>query len=378
MMRFVPAVIILVATAVAGCSSKGQVREPTPLTSIDAPAVAPSLAWSRHVWLGDLFSRLQVVAEADALFVTDRHGHVQALSPQSGEPVWEQSLDVRASAGPGVAGDLVLVGTLDAEVIALSRADGSVRWRSPVSSEVMAVPVGAGDIVVARTVDGRIYGLDAATGEARWQFDRTVPSLTLRGLSKPALLAGRVFAGLDNGRMVGLEGLSGEVAWEQLILAPSGRTELERIADIDAAVAHAGGDLFVASAGGEVAAVDGDTGQVLWRRAVRTTQNMAVVNNTLIVSDRDGVVWALDARTGSAEWKQEALQYRGTTAPAEVAGYIVVGDDQGYLHWLQPETGALVGRHRFGRDGFQGQPMNLDGQLVVQRSDGRVGLLALE
>lgn len=378
MKQFSLIVMALVITGVVGCSSKGKVREPTPLQPIEAPAVDARVQWSRHVWLGGQFSRLQVAAHRDAVFVSDRHGRVQALSPEDGAPIWRQDLDVRASAGPGVTSDLVLIGTLDAEVIALSRADGSERWRSPVSSEVMAVPVGAGQIVIARTVDGRIYGLNADTGETIWQFERTVPSLTLRGLSTPALLAGRVFAGLDNGRMVGLEGLTGVVAWEQLISAPAGRTELERIADIDAAITHAGTDLFVASAGGEVAAIDGETGQILWRRAVTTTHNMAVVDDKLIVSDRDGVVWALDARTGSAEWKQEDLLYRGTTAPAAVEGRIVVGDAQGYLHWLDPASGAFVGRHRFGRGGFQGEPIAVDGQLVVQRRDGRIGLLALE
>ena len=227
-------------------------------------------------------------------------------------------------------------------------------------------------------MDGRTYGLNADTGEELWQFERTVPNLTLRGLSEPTLLGGRVFVGLDSGRMASLEGLTGRVLWEQLISAPAGRTELERIADIDAPIAASARELFVASAGGEVVAVDGDTGQVLWRRPVRTTASMAVVGERLIVSDSSGVVWGLDTRTGSADWKQEGLQYRRTTAPTVQGNYVVVGDMKGYLHWIDPATGAFVGRSRFGRSGFQGAFATLDDQLVVQRGDGRVGVLQVQ
>lgn len=362
----------------AACTSKGKVREPTPLQPLAESQTSSSTLWSRHTWLGRDYSQLQVAAERDAVFVSDRHGEVLALDPETGDRIWRTALDVRASAGPGVLDALVVVGTLDGEVIALSRADGVERWRKSVNSEVMAVPVGAGQLLVVRTVDGRTYGLNADTGEELWQFERTVPNLTLRGLSEPTLLGGRVFVGLDSGRMASLEGLTGRVLWEQLISAPAGRTELERIADIDAPIAASARELFVASAGGEVVAVDGDTGQVLWRRPVRTTASMAVVGERLIVSDSSGVVWGLDTRTGSADWKQEGLQYRRTTAPTVQGNYVVVGDMKGYLHWIDPATGAFVGRSRFGRSGFQGAFATLDDQLVVQRGDGRVGVLQVQ
>jgi outer membrane protein assembly factor BamB len=366
------------AITVAACSGKGKVREPTPLQPLAESQASSSTIWSRHTWLGRDFSQLQVAAQPDAVFVSDQHGEVEALDPESGARIWRNTLGVRASAGPGVLDALVVVGTLDGEVIALSRADGVERWRKSVSSEVMAVPVGAGQLLVIRTVDGRIYGLNSDTGEEIWQFERTVPNLTLRGLSEPTLLAGRVFVGLDSGRMASLEGLTGRVVWEQLISAPTGRTELERIADIDAPIATSASELFVASAGGEVVAVEGETGQILWRRPVRTTSSMAVVGEHLIVTDTNGVVWGLDTRTGSADWKQEGLQYRGTTAPTAQGSYVVVGDMEGYLHWLEPTTGAFVGRGRFGSKGFQGVLATLDDHLIVQRGDGRVGVLQVQ
>lgn len=370
--------LLPLVVAFAACSGKGKVREPTPLQPVEESQASSSTVWSRHTWLGSDFSQLQVAAEPDAVFVSDRHGEVQALDPSSGERIWRNALDVRASAGPGVLDALVVVGTLDGEVVALSRADGSERWRKNVNSEVMAVPVGAGQLLVVRTVDGRTYGLNADTGEEIWQFERTVPNLTLRGLSEPTLLAGKVYVGLDSGRMASLDGLTGRVVWEQLIAAPSGRTELERIADIDAPIAASANELFVASAGGEVVAVDAETGQILWRRPVRTTTSMVTVGERLIVTDTNGVVWGLDTRTGSADWTQEGLQYRGTTAPTQQGRLVVVGDMKGYLHWLDPNTGAFVGRGRFGSKGFQGVLATLDDQLVVQRGDGRVGVLQVQ
>jgi len=374
------ALLVAAALLAAACSSKGKVREPAELVDIKEPVLKADTAWSQSagVGAGGRFGALRLAVEADALFAADTKGRVFAFGPQKGEKLWQTDTGARVVAGPGVSGKLVLVGTLDGEVIALGRADGKEQWRSRISSEVMAAPVGNGDVVVARSVDGRVYGLSAAKGERLWTLDRSVPNLTLRGLSVPLLAGNRAYVGFDNGRLGALNLTDGKPAWEQVIAVPTGRTELERLTDVDAALLDNGKDLFAASFGGEVACLDGDSGQVLWRRSIRSYTGFAEVGDVVVVTDESGVVWALDSRTGAAAWKQEGLLNRRLSAPAEFGGRIVVGDFEGYLHWLDPKDGRLVARSRAGSDPIRNAPVAGEGLLYVLNDSGRVSAVAVK
>lgn len=372
--------ILLAAVCAVACSSKGKIREPAKLTSIEAPAIKPETAWSVSAGKGNAggFGALRLALEPDALFAADVDGKVFAFNPKTGDRLWENRTYLRVIAGPGVSGDLVLVGTLDGEVIALNRADGIEKWRRRLSSEVMAAPVGNGDVIVARSGDGRVYGLTAAKGDRLWLQDRSVPNLTLRGMSVPLVAGNRVYVGFDNGRLAALNLSDGTPAWEQVVAVPAGRTELERLTDVDANLLDNGKDLFAASFGGEVACLDGDTGQVLWRRTIKSYSGFAEAGDFVVVTDESGVVWALDARTGAAAWKQEGLLNRRLSPPAVFNGQIVVGDFEGYLHWLDPKDGHIVARSRAGSDPIRVAPVVGDGLLYVLNNEGRISAITVK
>lgn len=375
------ALAILVAGAIlAGCSGDGNVREPAELQDIVSPQLKPARKWSGDAGSGSgaIFGGLRLAVERDAIFAADVKGHVYAFDPASGKRIWHAQTKTRLISGPTVSGNAVLVGTLDGEVLALKRADGAPLWQSLVSSEVMAAPVGDGDIVVARSVDGRIYGLSAVSGSKLWTFDRSVPNLTLRGLSEPLVYGGRVFAGMDNGRIAALRASDGQAIWEQAVAVPAGRNELERLTDIDAALLGVGREIYAVSFGGELACIDGETGQVLWRRAVKSYSGLALAGDRVIVSDEGGVVWALDARTGAAAWKNEDLKYRRLSAPAVFGERIVVGDFEGYLHWLDPKDGRIVARNRAGSEPIRVAPVPADDLLYVMNTGGTITAVAAQ
>jgi len=336
---------VALAAALGACSS-GPVREPAELTSIEQARVDPDVVWDKSPGNGDggLESGLRLWVEDGLLVTADSAGDVYALDPKDGRKLWDAETEARLVSGPTVYHDVVLVGTLDAEVIALKRKDGSLAWRVKVSSEVLAPPVGDSGIVVVRCGDGKIFGLSAESGARRWSFDRAVPPLTLRGMSQPLVVDGVAVVGLDNGRAVALRVETGEVLWEEVVSAPEGRTELERIVDVDAELLAAGGGLFALSFGGELTAIGLQEGRVAWRRPVKSYTGAAVFGSKLLVSDESGVIWALDAETGAAAWTQEAFKYRKLSAPVAVGGYAVVADFEGYLHWLSPDDGRIVGR----------------------------------
>jgi outer membrane protein assembly factor BamB len=355
------------------CSSK-PVREPAELTKIESPALKPRVAWSASPGSGsdDLHTRLRLAVEPDVLLTADLRGDVFALNPGNGKRLWRARTGARIVSGPTVSGALVFVGTLDAEVIALKRADGSVAWRVPVSSEVMAPPVSDGRVVVVRCGDGKVFGLSTADGARVWNFDRAVPPLTLRGLSAPLISGGMAFIGLDNGRIAALRLDNGDVLWEEVVAAPAGRSELERIVDVDADPVITGDGVYAVSFGGELAAVALGDGRVAWRRPVKSYSGVTPIGGMIAVTDEEGVVWALDAQTGAAAWKQDALKFRRLSAPVTVGDYLVVADFEGYLHWLAPQDGRIVARVRAVRDPVSAPPVEHEGLLYVLSDSGDI------
>lgn len=360
--------------AAAGCAGKGKSHEPTKLSSIDKPLLKPDDIWSHSVGNGSgkQYTDLRVALGEDALYVAALDGRVQALNPKTGALLWQTRTKARVAGGPAIDGELILVGTLDAELIALKRADGKELWRAKGTSEVLAPPVGAGNVVVMRGVDGHLYGLDARDGHRLWSFDRNVPTLTLRGLSSPLIIDNRIYCGLDNGHLVSLSLSDGELAWDQALSVASGRNDLDRVIDIDADLVPGQDGFFAVTFGSDLALIDPSTGQSRWRRTVKSYSGMVLGGDKLFVTDADGVVWALDAETGAQAWKSEALKYRRLSPPGWFNGYVVVGDYNGYLHWLKPDDGTLVARTRLGSDPIIAPPVTGPQYLYVMNAAGKL------
>jgi outer membrane protein assembly factor BamB len=225
--------------------------------------------------------------------------------------------------------------------------------------------------------DGRLTALDAATGERRWFYSPDVPALTVRGTGGITLGPGIVFVGNDNGTVTALSMTDGNPLWSTPVAEPDGRSELDRMADVDGAPVLDNTTLFATSYKNHTVAIDGPSGQVMWDRENGGPRGVGVSNSAVVVTDPTGKVWALDKNTGGSLWQQDGLAWRNTSAPAVQGDYAVVGDYEGVVHWLRLADGAFAARMRL--DGaIAGQPVVADGVVVVQTSEGRLAAFALQ
>ncbi len=382
-------IILLLAAGLTGCGTMADPttwwgdddngRQPAELQDITQSVTVKRL-WKRDTGDGDAAKSLGLgpVVGDERVFLADADGTVLALDKATGKRVWQVEIKAAViSGGPGFGEGLVLVGTTEGDVIALDAADGVERWRSRLSSEVLSASVAELGTVVARTGDGKVFGLDAAGGSQRWRVDRDIPVLTLRGNAAPVVSQGRVLVGLEGGRLLSLDIDSGQVAWETVVSVPSGRTELERIADIDGAPLVLDRTVYVATYQGEVAALSEATGRGLWQRKISAYNGVAVDWRRVFVSDDTGALWALDADTGEVLWSQKALAWRRLSAPAVIGGNVVVGDFEGYVHFFNAETGAPTARVRVGDEPIVAAPVVRDGRLYILGSEGDFAVLTL-
>jgi len=349
------------------------VDPPAELVELESTLAVRRL-WSENVGKGtdEQYLKLVPVAGAERVYSAERGGRVFALDAGSGERLWRQDTDMRISGGPGLGEGLVLVGSSDGEVAALSAEDGRQLWRAKVTSEVLAPPVAAGGVAVVRTGDGKLFGLGADSGTRLWVYSRSVPVLTLRGTSEPVIVDDLVLAGFDSGRLVALELATGRLIWEQQVAIPSGRSDLERMVDLDAAPVVFGRSVFVATYQGQVASVSLDTGDIEWSRDISSAAGLSVDPSAVYVTDEDSEVWALERSSGTSLWKQEGLRRRQLTAPAAHGEHLVVGDFEGYLHWLSKLDGSLVARGRADKSPIIVTPLAAGDRLYTFASSGEL------
>jgi outer membrane protein assembly factor BamB len=353
--------------------SSAEVIEPSELVDLEN-LVDPVEQWSRDIGVGtdDLHLNLRPKAIGDALYVVDAEGQVTAFNRADGRELWQRELDLPAAGGPGAGEGLVLIGTSEAEVVALAADDGSERWRATVSGEVLSVPAVFNGVVVVHTSDGKVFGLEATTGAERWRYERSVPVLTLRGIGSPVIVEGIVYIGLAGGKLVALRADNGNLVWETTVTAPGGRSELQRLSDIDGDPLIISGGVFVATYQGAVAAAEQRTGRVAWRSKMSVYGRIAADPKGIYAADDDGVLYGLDPLTGGKRWTQDVLKYRRLSDVVALQGMVVVGDFEGYLHWFNSEDGRLVARTRVGSDPITRGLTIIDDLLYVQGDGGEL------
>lgn len=344
--------------------------KPAELVDI-AQEVQITKLWSKSV-LGDYQSvggGLRPALASGVVYAADSQGIVVALDTNSGDSLWKVELDTPLGGGVGVGEELILVGGLEGDVYALDIKTGEQRWVSRVSSEVLAAPATNDRIVVVQTQDGKVVGLNAIDGEKRWQFELDVPVLTLRGTSPPVIMGNTVIVGFANGKVYALAADSGTMIWDNRVAIPQGRTELERLVDIDGQPLLVNDVIYAVSNQGRIGAMSRGTGRGLWYQDSSSNHGPAYGLEQVYVAETDDKVKAMRASSGQVLWTNDQLMYRKLNGPSVAGGYVVTGDAQGFLHVLSQTDGRFVGRTQVSGSGLSA-PMISDGQVLYVLGNG--------
>ncbi len=340
--------LVIASVVLAACtSSPSPVLPPAKLAPFKKELIVND-DWHRQIGEGvsDHYYLLSPLVDNNNLYTIDYKGLLSVTNVMTGDTLWDKALHIPVSAGLSKIDDMLLLATSEGVVIALDIKTGSELWQTTVTSEVFARPVKAGSNVIVKSVDGKIVALDIKSGQEKWVYDRAVPALTLRGNSAPVIYDNTIISGLDNGKLVGLSVETGQVIWNLTIAVSSGRTEIERMIDIDADPVIFGENLYVVAYQGRIANIHIPSGRLEWTRDFSAYQGIEVDDQRLYISDSEGYVWALDRKTGATIWKQDKLLRRSLTKPVLYKDSIMVADFNGFVHWLDSENGHLKARYR--------------------------------
>ncbi|TRX53971.1 outer membrane protein assembly factor BamB [Thalassomonas sp. M1454] len=378
---------ILLSSALVACSSDDEDEAPViaELTEIEELFEA-EVVWDDSVGdgVGHYFSRLSPAIAYDKVFVSSRFGDAYAFDVNTGDELWnidlsdiedergffDDAISARIAGGAVTGYNKVIWGSENGDVFAIEEDSGKLAWRAKVSGEVISKPALDSNLVIVNTASGALVALDITSGEEVWKAEQSVPPLTLRGVSGVSASSGGAFVGLASGE-VGVYILeNGQQGWITEIGEPSGSTELERIVDVDVTPVIMGDKIYAISTNGNLAALDLRSGREVWKRKYSSYRQLTVAGNQIFATDTQGHVFAIDRNSGIEQWSQLAFTGRSTTGAASVGDYVVVGDFEGYLHWLSKADGSIVARHEVDSSGIYNTPLVHNGLLYVMSRDG--------
>ena len=372
----ITATMMIAACGVFG--DKEKELEPMELVKIDETVNIKKI-WSAKLGGKSDFLRvaLRPVGDGNRIYAASQNGIVTAFDPESGKQIWRTKLEVELSAGPGVGEGRLAVADKKGYVIVLDTATGEEQWRAYIAAESLATPLIKDESVVLQTIDNRLQARSLFDGQERWSIVQSTPALTMRGSASPVVVGTTVIAGFDTGRIVAANINTGVIIWEALLSPPKGRSDLDRLSDIDGAMALVGQDLYATGYQGRLAAVATESGQVLWNREMSSYEGVAADWNSVYTVRDDGEIVALTRRNGNEAWRNGSLLRREPTLPIPFGTFVVVGDLEGFLHFFNNIDGEPVARERLGNEAITSDPFVIANRLYVQSDGGSIAAFVL-
>ena len=376
------AAVGIVSAVISGCGfwgDDGEEIKPNPLVSFEQEKEV-SVLWSASIGSGpgSHYHQFKPAIDGDKIFASDKDGSVFGFNRQTGQKLWQVELDVTIVGGVGAGYGYTAVASEEGEVIVLSSEDGSELWRANVNSEVTSAAQFNEELAVFQLINGKVIAFDAVSGETRWVYDSQVPRLTLRGTSSPIVASDVTFAGFASGKLVAIDNVKGSSIWENRVALPKGRSELERMVDIDGRPLLVDRMLYVTSYQGRLVAINPFRAQVVWAQDVSSYHSLAEGFGNIYVSESNDAVQAFDRGSSASVWRQSDLENRAISAPVTIDTEVAVADYEGYIHFLSQIDGHFVARYKLDSSGVYGDMVVKDDVLYVLSNGGRLAALSIQ
>ena len=349
--------LVVLGVLLSGCSNNDDAVPASPVPRFNAE-LAIEKVWSSRIGrgVGKSYLSLKPAVTERWLYAVSAEGILLKLDRATGKPEWKVDLDRDISGGVSAGFGVIALGSSNGDILLLDDSNGKLLWEKPLGGQILAVPALSEKRVIVQTMDGRLHGLSRKDGKSIWLYDTVIPILTLRGESSPVVNNNITLAGFANGKLVALDTKNGYVGWERPVGESQGRSDLERLTDLDGRFWVSGKLVYAVTYQGNLAAIDLRTGREIWRRTLSSYAGVSEFLDQVYVVDADSVLYAMNADNGADLWMQNQLQGRRLSAPTAYDRYVVVGDYEGYVYWLDRSDGAFQVRIHVGSRMYEQSP----------------------
>ena len=345
--------------------------------------------WSKSVGSGSgtWYTLLAPAVDSKYVFAADRGGNVYSIDRITGSTIWSTDLDdedenddkrsARLSGGVAEGESNVYVGSENGWVYALSKTDGKLAWKSNPGCEIVSKPAADSGSVFVLCSNGCAHAYSEYDGSEIWNTAAENQGLTVRGVSSVLAKGGVIIYGTAAGNTAIVHQKNGLLLNMIRTGHARGASNLERLIDVDSAPVLDGTVLYTVAYQGDLVATDLRQHRELWRTKLSSLGDISVGGGKVFVTDDQGHVQAISSYDGGNEWHNDALSYRNVTGTAAAGGYVVVGDMNGYLYFLDAYTGEFAAKYRLDRGSVYSAPAVYDGIIYAETSKGNVYAIAL-
>ncbi len=299
---------------------------------------------------------------------TSDHG-MYALRAHDGSSIWRFETMGAVQSEPlyDPSEDVLYFGSNDGALYKVDADDGDLHWRFMSASEVQRKPILYGGLLYFSNANDTIVALDPKTGEMKWNYHRApIGGMSVAGYAGPAALDDRVFFAFSDGQVMAFDAKEGASLWQPVDLTAEVEQaqgyQVPKYFDVDTTPLvsriSTGPVVFVATYAGGLFALDAGTGAQVWSNdrvlgvteltmwsqpphAPREGGPTIPARRVLLASTGTSGLWALDPEDGTEAWRL-ALPAGGVSAPAEVAGALLVTTTRHGVFLLSPLNGKVI------------------------------------
>lgn len=345
-------------------------------------------AWSTHIGQGgDFRARFtaQPLIVGDTVFTMDTDARVSAWSLGDGHRIWntrtQEKKNRSANLGGGIAfaDGKLYAATGRAEIMAIDPASGHILWRKPLPAPARSAPTVVGNAMYVCTLDQKLLGL-SITGDHLWDYTATQADTGVLAQASPGFADGTVVAGFESGDIAAIQAETGTLVWSDNLGTLKGTASLLEFSTVRGAPVLENGIVYAIGLGGLMAALDLRSGRRVWERDIAGGNTPWLAGDTLFIVDADQKAAAVSKDDGTVKWVTQLPRFenpkrtRGLitwAGPVLVAGKLVFVGTNARMAVLDPTDGKLVSTTKLGASASI-TPVIAEGTMLVLTDDARL------
>jgi len=377
MCKFIQQIFVAILfIMLTGCNTffdKDNTQPPTPLKDFSATKQAKQL-WQTQANASSKNENIKLIPALanNTIFTVSPQGTLTAINKETGKIIWQADTKQSITSGVTTNNSLIFIGTKQGYLLALNQNNGELVWKKNIASEILAPAAANNEVALVKSIDGNLTALSTKDGHQLWHFQEKSPDLILRGGSSPQIKNDSVFAGFENGTLVRLDLKSGKQIWQENIAEPKGIFSVQRMIDIDANPAVTDTRVFVVTWQGQLAALNISNGNIIWSTNASSIAGLAHDKDRIYLADQQGNIRAYNANDGKLIWQQNQLIARNLSSPAIIKNNLLVGDAEGWLHWINKETGQFVARSKASDSAIESAPLIENNIAYISTKNGQI------